>query len=253
MDWRRKPTSESEALLKELIVRHYCEDCNRPVQNGKPHSGPKFCRPCKIARGRIVVPCSWCKKDVSRQRGRTRSQTRCFCNAACLHEFNRHQPRTCDLTFECTVCHTTYTRPRSQKSRLGKLPFCSHNCVARYYSTGETNVSYIDGRTSFRQSLKRRTPYLRWRDAVYERDGHKCTQCGSDSSLHAHHLKRFSTLVDEFLSLHPDKDPKTDKYELLRLAVDYAPLWEAANGVSLCVPCHQKEHPDIHLVAKTPH
>ena len=64
----------------------------------------------------------------------------------------------------------------------------------------------------------RNTPeYKKWREGVFERDHYTCQNCyqkGGD--LNAHHIKKF-------------KD-----YPKLR--------YEKHNGITLCVPCHRKEH-----------
>lgn len=61
--------------------------------------------------------------------------------------------------------------------------------------------------------------YIKWRSAVYERDGYKCQECGATDSLNAHHIKAWAT--------HPE----------LRFDID--------NGVTLCFDCHAKIHPHI--------
>jgi len=53
-----------------------------------------------------------------------------------------------------------------------------------------------------------------WRQAVLERDGHKCIQCGETKNLHADHIKPFIN--------HPE----------LRTVV--------SNGRTLCATCHYK-------------
>jgi hypothetical protein len=53
---------------------------------------------------------------------------------------------------------------------------------------------------------------LRWRRSVFDRDGHKCKECGSQEGLEAHHI----------ISL---KETKSTAFE----------TW---NGVSLCQKCH---------------
>ena len=58
------------------------------------------------------------------------------------------------------------------------------------------------------------TALKHWRDAVLERDGHKCVACGSVNELEADHIKP--------KSLYPDL-----KYEV-------------SNGRALCWPCHSK-------------
>lgn len=56
--------------------------------------------------------------------------------------------------------------------------------------------------------------YKQWRDAVKHRDGNKCQKCGSEKSLHAHHVKPWK------------------EFEKLRFDID--------NGLTICQPCHAK-------------
>jgi 5-methylcytosine-specific restriction endonuclease McrA len=54
--------------------------------------------------------------------------------------------------------------------------------------------------------------YRRWRRAVLKRDGRACRLCGSTQRLQAHHIKKFAK--------HPEC------------------RWEVANGIILCLACH---------------
>lgn len=61
--------------------------------------------------------------------------------------------------------------------------------------------------------------YRIWQDAVFQRDGNICRDCGKDTTglhRHAHHIKDFMD--------HPE----------LRYAID--------NGMTLCSSCHPKRH-----------
>lgn len=58
--------------------------------------------------------------------------------------------------------------------------------------------------------------YRQWRKRVLERDGYKCTKCGSTEKLHAHHIKSFADYPEE--------------REVLE------------NGITLCEKCHRKVH-----------
>lgn len=71
---------------------------------------------------------------------------------------------------------------------------------------------YVDPTARERRSYKAK----QWRDAVKKRDEHKCVECGSTKSLHAHHIKGWQK--------HPE----------LRYDID--------NGLTLCVRHHQKAH-----------
>lgn len=55
-----------------------------------------------------------------------------------------------------------------------------------------------------------------WRNQVFQRDGNKCAECGSEDSLHAHHIVRWADCPS------------------LRIIVD--------NGITLCKSCHGEVH-----------
>lgn len=60
--------------------------------------------------------------------------------------------------------------------------------------------------------------YIRWKKAVYKRDGYRCVYCGETEHIHAHHVESFAH--------HPEK----------RFLVE--------NGKTVCKKCHyEKIHP----------
>lgn len=72
-------------------------------------------------------------------------------------------------------------------------------------------------KTSEAQRARESVAYYQWRKAVFERDNYTCMICHArGGNLNAHHIKEFA------------------KYPELR--------FEIANGITLCVPCHQKRH-----------
>lgn len=58
----------------------------------------------------------------------------------------------------------------------------------------------------------------KWSKAVRDRDGHKCTKCGSLKYLHAHH-----------------KVP-------IELCIDSEIEFDTSNGITLCAKCHKAIH-----------
>ena len=62
-----------------------------------------------------------------------------------------------------------------------------------------------------------------------------CFQRGGQ--LEAHHKKRMIVIIREFIS-HPEQLPG---YEVRDRLMDYQPLWDLSNGITLCKPCHQHE------------
>lgn len=107
----------------------------------------------------------------------------------------------------CKFCHKpfdTYQR--------GQL-FCSRSCARK----GTRGNNYKDGKSLLRQRGRDSHKLIEWRKAVYTRDHYTCQHCGVvGRRLHAHHIVLFS------------------ENEALR--------FELTNGITLCVPCHEKVH-----------
>lgn len=81
---------------------------------------------------------------------------------------------------------------------------------------GENNPRWKGG-INRKADLRTSTLTDQWRKSVFERDNYTCQKCGAyGGKLHPHHIKSWS------------------KFPELRLDV--------SNGITLCVPCHQKEH-----------
>ena len=78
---------------------------------------------------------------------------------------------------------------------------------------GSANPNWRGGITPANRAARQTPEYKAWRLAVFIRDGYQCVWCGRRGTLHADHIKPFST--------HPD----------LRLDIN--------NGRTLCVECHR--------------
>ena len=102
--------------------------------------------------------------------------------------------------------------------------------IAVYWETGEEkppigNERYpwpafklwLDNEKNNPKRIRNSKEYMAWRLEVFKRDGFKCQICGKvGGELNAHHIKRFSTYLNE------------------RLNVD--------NGITLCKKCHREIH-----------
>lgn len=83
--------------------------------------------------------------------------------------------------------------------------------------TGKYHWNYQGGITDDNKAFRNSTAYKLWRQDVFVRDNFTCQECGNyGGELNAHHKLSFAD--------YPD----------LRLWVD--------NGLTLCKPCHKKEH-----------
>jgi len=92
------------------------------------------------------------------------------------------------------------------------------------FQEGEANPMWQGGDSD---SERRNAVYIAWRISVFIRDKYICQKCGyyngngnKRRDLNAHHIIKW-----------------IDSIEL---------RYELENGVTLCVPCHIKEHTDKH-------
>jgi hypothetical protein len=59
---------------------------------------------------------------------------------------------------------------------------------------------------------------IKWRNEVFKRDNYTCQECGKKGQLNAHHIK-------------PWAHNENDRYDL-------------NNGITLCLECHARKHPE---------
>ncbi|NHZ84540.1 MAG: hypothetical protein GWP19_01495 [Planctomycetia bacterium] len=98
---------------------------------------------------------------------------------------------------------------------------------------GSNNPNWKGGITDVLTLIRKSRKSHQWRIEVYERDNYTCQECGQNGGeLNAHHIKSFSMLI-QYL--------KTEMGEVFyKNALDFAPLWDVDNGVTLCVACHKR-------------
>jgi 5-methylcytosine-specific restriction endonuclease McrA len=72
---------------------------------------------------------------------------------------------------------------------------------------------------SWRGNQRNMPEYAAWRQAVYERDGFRCQECGGEGPLNAHHVRSWAGFPE------------------LRFDVE--------NGITLCLACHEVRHPQM--------
>jgi len=87
---------------------------------------------------------------------------------------------------------------------------------------GELAPGWKGGLTKAGRSERLSTRYVSFRRSVLLRDCYTCVRCGDAAiQLHVHHIKSFS------------KNPEM--------------RYDVNNAETLCIPCHEKEHPGIYL------
>ncbi len=100
---------------------------------------------------------------------------------------------------------------------------------------GENSHNWKGGVSGLHNMIRQSTRYGEWRTIVFERDNYTCQISGiRGGRLEAHHCNvPFRTLLQNFLSQHPDLDPMKDTDSLSRLADDFEPFWDISNGITL--------------------
>ena len=89
------------------------------------------------------------------------------------------------------------------------------------------------------EHIRKSYEYVEWRTAVYIRDSFTCRKCKIvGQKLHAHHIKFFSTIMEE------------NKITNFKMALKCKELWDVNNGLTLCISCHKKEHRRLSLEKK---
>ena len=136
-------------------------------------------------------------------------------------------------TIECPHCKETVTKRMritqihcSQKCRLRRIhprvgrthtpEFRQKLSDLRKSNLGENAPNWQGGKISFHHKMRGRHQWREWRKKIYERDGYKCLDCGSNVNLEPHHILPI----------------RKEEYR--------ARLFDLTNGITLCRQCHQK-------------
>lgn len=150
----------------------------------------------------VTKQCTICGADYEVKKHRASASN--YCSRECWS--NRNPPSE----FICPHCGETFT------SYHRDAIYCSRSCRAKD-KTGKDASAYVDGKSMQRQRARDSVELAKWREKVYKRDGYTCQYCGANGcALNAHHIKPYA------------------EYPKLRVALD--------NGVTLCIPCHEKVH-----------
>jgi hypothetical protein len=100
---------------------------------------------------------------------------------------------------------------------------------------GDKHPNWKGGITPIMILIRNSIRCKEWRQSVFIRDNFTCQECGDKTggNLEAHHIKKFSILIQEAIKYMPLLEP----YEACLL---YTPLWDITNGKTLCIKCHTK-------------
>ena len=208
----------NERFASDRYCRRFCgrecyyESRRKPKAPKAPIEGKRE-RKGGRPRNRVVVNCRVCGHEFESVPSRNAR----YCSKACWSV--RNPP----LMHNCLFCGKEFWARSYDKRK-----HCSKRCDSlhrRELQAGANSHFWKGGKTKLNQILRSRAKYDEWRTAVFVRDKYACQECGARCGngvriyLHAHHIKSWA---------------------------DYPELrYEVSNGVTLCVNCHQGEHPHV--------
>ncbi len=103
--------------------------------------------------------------------------------------------------------------------------------------------SYKGGITPLHTRIRHCEKGMVWRRECMKRDDYTCQTTGKrGGKLEVHHLKSFSQVFEEFLSLNSDLDPEKDCDQLFEVSQYYGPFWDINNGTTLAEGSHHTLH-----------
>jgi len=118
------------------------------------------------------------------------------------------------------------TRSEETKKKLSE--------INRGKYKGENSPHWKGGITPLKHKIRTSFEYKQWRQKIFLRDDFVCQDCKQrGGKLHVHHKKSFSKLIQEAKDCLP-------LFELYTACLQYSPLWDISNGVTLCKDCHKK-------------
>lgn len=107
--------------------------------------------------------------------------------------------------------------------------------LGRY--TGEAHPNWKGGITKL--SARLREYFNDWlAPMVRLRDNYQCQLCGCGSNLHVHHIKKFSDILHDVVSEHPEYDPTININELYEIAKNDQRFLNTDNLITYCRDCH---------------
>ena len=136
-----------------------------------------------------------------------------FCSKKCYAEAQSKK-----VERSCGFCGKSFLIKRSD-IKLGRGKFCSKQCHGSAHR-GENSPNWKGDKAIWHRVLRESAEYIEWRKAVFARDNWTCQDCGTrGGELHAHHVFTFKEFPDHRFD-----------------------VW---NGVTLCLGCHGKIHPNL--------
>jgi len=149
--------------------------------------------------------CAWCGSGFLKKGPGQKKKL--YCDRKCRTKELRHERDVARAKSPLKVCPVCGKDFRPHKLAPKKQIYCSHKCYVREQYR----------RHSYRkENRKDQVGFRTVKPIVLERDGEKCTLCGSTDNLHVHHFDNSGN------SDHPNNDP--------------------TNLTTLCRGCHNGFH-----------
>lgn len=157
-----------------------------------------------------------------------------FCSNKCFREWNKgsNNPSYYKGAKIKSICQTCGKGIEFWKSSYpnGKK-YCSRKCCSENSEWKEksrkSKTKTFDGVSDkiIKKRLRSCQKYKDWCRKIYERDGFKCTKCGSKKNMQTHHIIPFSVIYEEC--------------KLMGIK-DFSPIFDVDNGETICEDCHKK-------------
>jgi hypothetical protein len=129
--------------------------------------------------------------------------------------------------------HTIEARKKMSDKRKTRIYTNETKIKLSETKKGSKNPSWKGGITAEHLLIRTSLKYNKWRKGCFIRDSFTCQKCGSKKLLEVHHIVPFSKLMEEVKN-------KLSSLNLYDSAVEYEPLWDISNGITLCKSCHKK-------------
>ena len=175
-----------------------------------------------------------------------------FCSFECYHIYGRPELKLrWGIKRNCVQCGKDFKVSPSRITGMGghQGKFCSHKCYwvnkkgkkvgifSKEHCDAISKAKSLDKekcQSPIKLLIRESRKNEHWKSKVFKRDNFICQNCREETrNLVAHHIKPFAVIIDELIT---EKGIKN----LYEKAMEYLPLWDIKNGITLCEKCHKK-------------